>query len=251
MFGVFIVCIIIGVVPMIYLYYSDPYWLVVRWNFFIEQQTSPLFLDPGMSNSKLFHDELIVNYDSVKEEILKNYDKGVPMDQVDDKQHALLNGDKRWITLWLKILGHDVINTLPILSSILKNHPEITTCYISTLKPGMILPPHYGPFRGVWRYQLGIQIPQGDVGICLVKPNQEYEIYRWKEKQGVVFDDTLLHMAWNRTEETRIIIFADVIKPFTGLKGIINTLAIKLAHRTQHLSQFKKNILPKDDISFN
>ncbi|MES2779388.1 MAG: aspartyl/asparaginyl beta-hydroxylase domain-containing protein, partial [Bacteroidota bacterium] len=65
-------------------------------------------------------------------------------------------------------------------------------------------------------YHLGIQIPQGDIGIQLVAHNRP-ETYKWKERKGVVFDDTLLHTAWNKTDETRILIFADILKPFTGI----------------------------------
>jgi aspartyl/asparaginyl beta-hydroxylase (cupin superfamily) len=140
---------------------------------------------------------------------------------------------------------------MPILSDLLERHPEVITCNISTLKPGVLLRPHYGPFRGAWRYHLGISVPEGDLGIRLTTPSNESETYRWKEKEGVVFDDTLLHTAWNYTDTPRIVIFADVIKPLTGIKGAINKGIISLVRRTKHLSKVKNNIFAGHNISLN
>jgi aspartate beta-hydroxylase len=40
------------------------------------------------------------------------------------------------------------------------------------------------------------------------------EEHRWREGQVVVFDDTYEHEAWNRSDQIRIVLIADVWSPF-------------------------------------
>jgi aspartyl/asparaginyl beta-hydroxylase (cupin superfamily) len=258
---ILILCIIVIVIGIIYIYYSHPYWVVEKWNAYLPYQTSPIFLKPEETNAISFHKDLLTNWDGLQKEILDQYSEGIPMKDVDDVQRNLMKEESGWSTLWLKIYNHSLPNELPILNSILKLHPEVVTCNISILKPGVIIPYHYGPFRGVWRYHLGIKVPNGNLGIKLTPPSfnengKKYEIesesetYRWKEKEGIVFDDTLLHTAWNKTNETRVVVFADVLKPFKGIQNIINRGVVGLVKRTHHLSKVKNNIIAGKNISF-
>jgi aspartyl/asparaginyl beta-hydroxylase (cupin superfamily) len=256
-----LIIIMVILVTLIYFYYAHPYWLVEKWNQYLPQQTFPIFLPPEETTAKSFHEDLILNWNELQKEILEHYQEGIPMKDLDDIQSDLMQKEDGWTTLWLKMYNENFSNYLPTLSKILESHPEVITCNISILKPNVIIPYHYGPFRGVYRYHLGIQVPIGNLGIKLIpstisngmkyEKESDAEIYRWKEKEGIVFDDTLLHTAWNKTNQTRIVIFADVLKPVTLWKKIVNSLVIGLVQRTKHVSKIKKNILAGYNISFN
>jgi beta-hydroxylase len=49
----------------------------------------------------------------------------------------------------------------------------------------------------------------------------------WREGESLVFDDTYEHEAWNDTDETRVVLFVDVIRPLRQPMRSINAGMIK------------------------
>jgi len=76
----------------------------------------------------------------------------------------------------------------------------------SILSGGAVVSPHIGLQRDFLRIQLGIIIPEGDC--CLRSVN---ETTKWKEGEAFIFDDRLIHDAWNKTSEDRVILMIDFI----------------------------------------
>lgn len=100
----------------------------------------------------------------------------------------------------------------PILSRILKNDSNISTAFFSILKPGKSIPSHYGPFKGILRYHLGIEIPPSSAGDCFI--SVDGETYDWKNGEGILFDESYKHFVKNDTSYSRVILFIDVRRPF-------------------------------------
>ena len=66
---------------------------------------------------------------------------------------------KGWNTVVLRSFNKDNkenMDKCPTLARILKNDKNITTAIFSILEPGKTLHSHYGPFKGVLRYHLGL-----------------------------------------------------------------------------------------------
>ncbi len=59
----------------------------------------------------------------------------------------------------------------------------------------------------MFRFHLALIVPQRDIGIRV-----ESEIYKWEEEKRFVFDDFLIHEAWNFTFDDRIVLFIDFFK---------------------------------------
>lgn len=76
----------------------------------------------------------------------------------------------------------------------------------SRLKANSTIAPHYGYAGNYLRMHLGLDIPDGNVAI---KVNTE--VYQWKNKEVVIFDDRLLHEAWNKTDKDRVVLIVDFI----------------------------------------
>ena len=131
---------------------------------------------------------------------------------------------KGWNTITLRSFGKDNeenMNKCPTLKKILKNDNEISTAIFSILEPGKTIPSHYGPFKGVLRYHLGLEIPKGTCFISV-----DGETYDWKEGEGVLFDETYKHFVKNETSQYRVILFLDVKRP--DCPRLINDLLIYL-----------------------
>jgi beta-hydroxylase len=77
------------------------------------------------------------------------------------------------------------------------------------LPAGASLKRHRDPYAGSYRYHLGLQTPNSDDCYILVDGNR----HAWYDGKDVLFDETFIHEAHNKTEHQRIIFFADVHRP--------------------------------------
>ena len=50
----------------------------------------------------------------------------------------------------------------------------------------------------------------------------------WTEGHSLVFDDTYEHEAWNDTDETRVVLFVDVVRPLREPMRTVNAGMIKV-----------------------
>ena len=83
----------------------------------------------------------------------------------------------------------------------------ITASY-SLFRPGARTTLHRNADRYALRAHLGLQIPKGDIGIRI-----EGRDHRWKEGEIFAWDPTDEHVAWNDTQEDRLIMIIDFFRP--------------------------------------
>lgn len=95
----------------------------------------------------------------------------------------------------------------PITTQTLKQVPHLRTGGFSMLAPGCHIHPHIGYTDEVLRCHLGLLIPDGDCGLKVGD-----QIYRWEEGKAFVFNDRILHEAWNKTTSPRYILLVDFYK---------------------------------------
>jgi len=79
------------------------------------------------------------------------------------------------------------------------------------LPPGAKLNLHRDPYAGSLRYHLAVLAPDDDRCRIVVDGTP----YSWREGEGVIFDETYMHWAENRSEGNRIVLFCDVERPMT------------------------------------
>jgi beta-hydroxylase len=105
--------------------------------------------------------------------------------------------------------GNEIIENTqlcPVTASLIKNIHCHGAAGFSKLSAGTVLKPHCG-YRGDFlRMHLGLEIPVGDCGL-----RSEDQIYRWSQGKTFVFDDRLMHDAWNKTNYDRVILIVDFI----------------------------------------
>ena len=183
------------------------YKQLAAFNKLILQYTNPVFTPPRGTEAEHFHDWCMANFGDIQSEVRAHPSHGMPMAHVDDIQNAMLQGSEKWKVAWVKLFGQPIANPFPTLTRAVAKHPEVFNVMISRLEPGAVLPPHKGPFRGVLRYHLGLEVPEGGLGLEV-----NGHTYRWKQGVGITFDDTLWHRAWNNTPHDRVVIFADVLR---------------------------------------
>lgn len=86
----------------------------------------------------------------------------------------------------------------------------IVSISYSLLKPGTHIVPHKGYddySEKVLRYHMGMIVPEGDVGFRVEK-----DIIKWYNGQSFIFDDYLIHEAWNFSDKDRLVLIIDFLR---------------------------------------
>ena len=161
------------------------------------------------------------------EKVLERHNELAPFQEISPDQLALSNDDK-WKMFFLKAAGIRFkrnIQQMPKTMAVIDKHPVICSAYLSILGPHKSLPPHEGPWSGILRAHLGVIIPRE--GRCHIRV--EGKPYYWRNGEVVFFDDTYTHEAHNETDELRVVLFMDTMRPLYFPWNVINKTILRLA----------------------
>jgi beta-hydroxylase len=93
--------------------------------------------------------------------------------------------------------------------ALLRSVPTVRAALFAFLPAGGKLTEHRDPYAGSLRYHLGLITPNSDACRIFV----DGERYVWHDGEDVVFDETYIHRAENRTTQDRLILFCDIERP--------------------------------------
>jgi ornithine lipid ester-linked acyl 2-hydroxylase len=116
--------------------------------------------------------------------------------------------------------------------------PGMKTAFFSILQPHKRIPEHRGPYKGVIRYHLGLKIPRQETE-CGIRV--ENDVAHWQEGKSLIFDDSFPHEAWNNTDEVRVVLFLDVIRPMRFPVSILNRLMIQIIAWSPYIQSCKSS----------
>jgi beta-hydroxylase len=95
----------------------------------------------------------------------------------------------------------------PVTAALVAEHiPTHGAAGFSLLEPHTRIRPHVGYQGQFLRCHLGLEVPAGDCAIRL-----EDETRRWQQGRVLVFDDRVMHDAWNLTGRGRAVLLIDFI----------------------------------------
>jgi beta-hydroxylase len=144
-------------------------------------------------------------------------------------ERALYNGG--WQVFGLYAFGRRLDGNCaacPGLAAALAGVPGLTTAGFSVLAPGTVITPHRGFTSTVLRGHLGISVP----GHCGLRVGAETRT--WEEGRCLVFDDTVEHESWNRSDRPRVVLLFDFVKPglafeadFPGKQALLDYFGVR------------------------
>ena len=114
----------------------------------------------------------------------------------------------------------------PSLVRILRTVPQIGTCTVSVLQDGVHIPIHVGYYKGIMRYMIPVVVPKDRENVFLCVNELKY---CWTEGVGVLWDDTYPHKVYNNTDEIRVVIYMDVVRPLRWGLNALNRFILLLA----------------------
>jgi beta-hydroxylase len=130
-------------------------------------------------------------------------------------------GWRRFYLTWYGRAVPSAQRLCPKTVALLASIPSVKGAMFAMLPPGAKLNPHRDPFAGSVRYHLGLVTPNSpECGIVV-----DGQPYFWKDGEDVMFDETFIHSAENRTNVNRIVLFCDIERPLhTGPMRGLNRL---------------------------
>nr|HAT8712632.1 lipid A hydroxylase LpxO [Legionella jordanis] len=127
-------------------------------------------------------------------------------------------GWKRFYLKWYNDPMPSALAECPKTLEIIQQIPSINAAMFTLLPKQSFLYKHRDPYAGSLRYHLGLLTPNSKECCIYV----DGESYFWQDGQAVLFDETYIHSAENKTDQDRLILFCDIQRPLR------NYFAIKL-----------------------
>jgi ornithine lipid ester-linked acyl 2-hydroxylase len=167
--------------------------------------------------------------------------EALPNFQDISKDQIEITDDDRWKTLFLYGYGFEAklgVELCPRTAALMRQIPGMTTAMFSILSPRKHILDHRGPYKGVLRYHLGLIVPR-DAQACRIRVGED--IRHWEEGESMVFDDTYNHEVWNDTDETRVVLFVDVLRPLPSPWSQINRAIVRVIGYSPFVLDAKRN----------
>jgi beta-hydroxylase len=172
----------------------------------------------------------------------ENFVKAIPKNALPNlqdisKEQELITNDDNWKILPLLFyneVNRITVSKMPITFSVINAIPTITTCFFSVLSPGKHIPLHKGPYAGVLRCHLAIKVPKDSqncwISVDGIKLN-------WKQGEAIIFDDTYEHEVYNNTEESRVVLFIDFLRPLPADISMVNKNVMEEIQNSEFVKQ--------------
>jgi beta-hydroxylase len=124
--------------------------------------------------------------------------------------HSLFKGGyRRFYVKWYDEPPPSAKALCPKTVALVSAVPSLNAAMFAVLPPGGKLGAHRDPYAGSLRFHLGLVTPNAETCHIVVDGTP----YHWRDGEGVVFDETYIHSAENRSDVTRLILFCDIERP--------------------------------------
>lgn len=170
---------------------------------------------------------LTKNYSVIRrelEQILPMKDKLPQYHEIDASQHAISVSDhpeQRWNVFFLTAMGmkhQKNCDMCPETMKLIEQIPNVFQSFFSILDKGKSIPVHREFYMGYLRYHLGLIVPRHNPPQLHVNGQP----YTWKEGEAVLFDDLHLHEVTNQSDDIRVILIVDVLRPMPSFANFLN-----------------------------
>ncbi|WDF54779.1 aspartyl/asparaginyl beta-hydroxylase domain-containing protein [Mucilaginibacter sp. KACC 22063] len=207
----------------------------VRYKFFRQLTDHSTFMAPinvpmyalsGVENKPYINSSYFPQLDQLKQHWETIRDEAILLEQEElikgsDKYNDVgfnsffRRGWKRFYLKWYGDFHPSAIKYCPQTVQFLKDTPTIKAAMFAVLPAGSQLMPHRDPYAGSLRYHLGLITPNSaDCHIVV-----DGQSYAWKDGEDVLFDETYIHYAENKTDKDRLILFCDIERPVKTFIG--------------------------------
>ena len=144
------------------------------------------------------------NWETIRDEYL-----ALPTESFDPWVQQSMHGSG-WSVFGLFAGGHPIpggCRQCPMTFEILSQCPGIGLAGFSRMDPGTHILPHRGWAENEYRLHLGLVVPEG----CRLRVVDQTQ--SWQNGKCLIFDDTMVHEAWNDSDHVRGNLMVDFLRP--------------------------------------
>ena len=163
------------------------------------------------------------NWRTIRDEAMHLFDQGY-IRTAERNNDASFNSFFKagWKRFYVKWYGEPLASAqalCPRTVELVNAIPSVKAAMFALLPPDSKLNPHRDPFAGSLRYHLGLITPNANSCRIFVDGQE----YFWRDGEDVIFDETCVHWAENKSGMTRVILFCDIERPLRSrAMGAIN-----------------------------
>ena len=194
-------------------------------------ENRPVFFDVEETLPRLL--EIDRNYDAIRSElsaILPRLDTIPLYHEVDYAQRGISDADElNWrvffVYLWRQEEKLANAKLFPRTIEVLKGIPGVLNAFFSILEPGKTVPAHEGPSFHYLRYHTAFLVPKNNPPMLRVKDRY----HTWREGESLLFDDSWEHEVTNESDDIRVVLIVDVMRPVSFRLRVLNEIVRRMA----------------------
>ncbi|GAB4382006.1 MAG: aspartyl/asparaginyl beta-hydroxylase domain-containing protein [Elainellaceae cyanobacterium] len=188
--------------------------------------------DSVFFNKELFPwtEQLEANWQVIRQELdqVMPYADALPNFQDISPRQNRISPDNLWKTFFFCAFGYwsqQNCDRCPETTKLIKQIPGLKVAFFSILAPGKHIPRHRGKHKGIIRCHLALKVPEPKAD-CRIQVADQTAY--WEEGQVLLFDDTFPHEVWNDTNDYRVVLFLDIVRPLRFPLSFVNWLVNSL-----------------------
>jgi len=229
-------------------------------NYFIKYtkgENRPVFYDEKETCPELL--EFDANFQIIQNELKEilyrknNIPKYYEIDEIQTyiSGHIKEDVNDSWRVFMLYLMGKNLKENqlkCPETTKILKKIPNLFQAFFSVLEGGKSILSHEGPFLGYIRYHIGAITPKNNPPYIKILD----ETHTWEEGKSMIFDDTLRHEVINNSDDIRVVLIVDILRPMPFVPHVVNWLVTLILIKNiygrklvNNLNKFKKRVEKK------
>ncbi|MCW3103913.1 MAG: hypothetical protein JWO09_2353 [Bacteroidetes bacterium] len=126
----------------------------------------------------------------------------------------MMSAPEKWkafsFYFWGLRMNANACSRCPETIMLLERIPDIVSASVSVLEPHAEIKGHFGDTDAIYRCHFGL-IVSGKLPECGFRVG--YEDKSWENGKFLIFNDANYHRAWNHTDQRRVVLILDVIRP--------------------------------------
>ncbi|TWT43282.1 aspartyl/asparaginyl beta-hydroxylase domain-containing protein [Botrimarina hoheduenensis] len=179
------------------------------------------------------------NFDAIRSELLAllPHRKGIPkyhdLDPGRGHLSSEADGDASWRVFMLYAMGAKPAENrarCPRTCELVEAIPDLFQAFFSILEPHKSVPPHEGPYAGYLRYHLPLVVPTDKPPRMRIRDHW----HTWREGEGLLFDDHWEHEVENHSDQVRVVLIVDILRPLPWLRDRVNRLVTRTLLRRRY-----------------
>lgn len=128
----------------------------------------------------------------------------------------------------------------PQTAALVDRVPNAVVAFYSIFEPQTYVPRHRGVTSGLINVHLPLIVPPEAAGRCEIRIDDT--VHRWTPGEFLIFDETYEHEVWNDTQQPRVILLLQVLRPMRWRGRLLGKFFLWCIKRTSFVQDIRRNL---------